>query len=62
LPIHHPQPATRLPTTYKPTATAFFINYPAIYNVMEWHSSSIDNVLKELKTQKEGLTKEEADA
>jgi Ca2+-transporting ATPase len=27
---------------------------------MEWHSSSIDNVLKELKTQKEGLTKEEA--
>lgn len=26
---------------------------------MEWHSSSIDNVLKELKTQKEGLSKEE---
>ena len=27
---------------------------------MEWHSSSTGNVLKELKTQKEGLTKEEA--
>lgn len=27
---------------------------------MEWHSSSTDNVLKELKTQKEGLTSEEA--
>lgn len=27
---------------------------------MEWHSSSVDNVLKELKTRKEGLTKEEA--
>ncbi|MFH1065720.1 MAG: cation-translocating P-type ATPase [Nanoarchaeota archaeon] len=26
---------------------------------MEWHARSIDNVLKELKTRKEGLTKEE---
>ncbi|HII15145.1 MAG TPA: HAD-IC family P-type ATPase, partial [Nanoarchaeota archaeon] len=27
---------------------------------MEWHASSTDNVLKELKAQKEGLTKDEA--